>query len=110
MPTPLYTPIPTPNPYIISATNADEVVELAQLGKGEIYQITWALDSTFFAVSSATGIFLYDGETMIEFGQIGTGVGTSPLAISPNGQILVAPNANDLINLWDINTGQLLAT
>ena len=109
-PTPSNTPTPTRDPYIISATNTHEIVELAQLGKGEIQQITWAPDGTFFAVSSATGISLYDGETMTEFGQLDVDWGPSPLAISPDGLLLVAPSADDFINLWEIETGQLLIT
>ena len=114
---PSRTPDPSPTAtstpsdlHVITPANAVQLVELAQFGKGSINFVAWAPDSSFFAVSSATSVYLYDGTSMAELNRIDVGSGIGPISISPDGRRLAAPGSGSDINLWDTSNGQLSST
>ncbi len=104
---------PTPTPQLISLDNLAEVKQLARLGKGSVEQVAWSPDSKTLAVASSVGLYLYDAGTLKESGFIDVGAWTTSLAFSPvanNKRVIAAGSLDNILRLWDADSGQLLHT
>lgn len=109
-------PTPTASaPPVITRSNVDQVQELAMLGKGLIYHLTWLSDGKTLAVVSTTGVWLYDTnapDLVPRFLSIHTGRAFDK-ALSPDGTILVTASLNAVdysVRMWDTATGTQLST
>jgi WD40 repeat protein len=103
-PTLIGMPVPWPEEAITSA-NAARVTELARWGKGSIGEIAWAPDGKYFAVTSPTGIYMFDAVTLEEIKIIASGAETYVIAFSPDGTILASGASDFTIKLWDVASG-----
>ena len=82
-----------------------------RLGKGGLRgNIVFSPDSTLLAVSTAIGIWIYDGHTGKELKLLTTRTGSiSSIAFSPDGKTLASSSSNEFY-LWDVATGEHKAT
>jgi WD40 repeat protein len=101
------TPVPTAV-ATLSAENASRVVEIARWGKGSISDLAWSPDGQQLAVSTSTGIFLYDAETCQQVKYIPTRYGVTHLAYSSDGKTLAIGDESpgDDAHILDATTGQ----
>lgn len=126
-PTPLYLPTNTfwdgsgsnsegtglfPDLEVISVHNVNQIQEIARWGKGDIKGIALSPDGSTIAVSTKTGIYLYNRKTLSETGFIDIGVETDEerqywcrgsrnnIDFSQDGRFL-AIGENDLY-VWDL--------
>lgn len=125
-PTPTATPtvIPTmevavthPELEVITPYNVDRLEQIDQWGKGKVNGIALSPDGNLIAVSTSTGIYLYDRKTVEQIGYIDIRVGnksevdeqmcpiTGNLAFSPDGVVLAIADAN--ITLWNLETNAI---
>lgn len=103
-PLPIGAPLPTPTPQsqVISQANARRVTELRTFGQGFMSRFEWSPDGDIIAVSSQTGVYLYDPLTLEEISRLGTTY-IGDITFSPDGKILAAG-----YDLWDVETGELI--
>lgn len=91
-------------PIPITPTNAEQVVEVARLGRGSITQIDYAPDGMTLAVAGSLGVWLYDVHSLEPIRLLESG-GVWDVAFSTDGQTLAETD-----RLWDVATGELKAT
>lgn len=113
-PTPLY-----PGLEIITKNNITKMEEVARWGLGFVKGIALSPDKSTIVVSTSTGIYLYDKETLFQKEKINFGVESDAERIiwckywfdnidfSPDGKFLAI--GEDEINIWDLNSNQLHA-
>ena len=76
---------------IISSDNAKNLVEISSWGKGSGHHPTYSPDGGLIAVSSSSGIYLYDSQTLQENMRIeASSYDVLEMAFSPDGKILSA--------------------
>ncbi|MGB0385736.1 MAG: protein kinase domain-containing protein [Ardenticatenaceae bacterium] len=133
------TPIP-PAVAAISPSNAQQVVQLARWGKGQIQEVAYSPgrncglriancgteeirnpkseirnspspDGTRLAAATTLGIYLYDAETLEQIAFIESNHAITSVAFSPDGQTLVSGSRSDpTVRLWRVSDGMLLAS
>lgn len=80
-----------------------------RLGKGYLRDFAYSPDGTKLAVASGIGIWIYDAHTGEEL-NLFTG-GNTPIrrvTFSPDGKTLASDIDNNILCLWDVNTGKQL--
>jgi len=87
---------------VISPQNAEQVVELARLGKGWINKIAYSPDGNLLAVASSVGVYLYDAGTLNEIRFIDTGARVNSVAFSPDGELLTSGSGDGTVRLWGV--------
>lgn len=124
-PTPTTPPMPTATPVIlavvthpelevISPSNISRLEQIGQWGQGNVNGIALSPDGNLIAVSTSTGIYLYDRRTVKQVDYIDVRVGenndvetqacstSGNLAFSPDGSTLAIASTD--ITLWDLKT------
>ena len=82
----------------------------ARFGKGAAHKVQFSPDNTQLAVTTTTGIWIYDAETLQERNLLtGTGIVFS-LVYSPDSSTLAGGSGTGEIHLWDTRTGKLKQT
>jgi WD40 repeat protein len=106
-----------PELEVITPSNVQRIKQIDQWGKGNVNGVALSPDGTLVAVSTVTGIYLYDPKTASQTGYIDIRVGggddletqTCPtsgnLAFSPDGSTLAIAYRD--ITLWDMAAGTL---
>jgi WD40 repeat protein len=102
------TPIPWPA-STISLQNADDLVELAQWGKGNDFSVTYSSNSNLIALGTMNGIHLYDADTLIESGFITTDAPIRNITFSPEGTLLASIRNKNTVDLWNLENGGILS-
>ncbi len=125
VPTPTTPPVPTATPIfeavvthpeleVILPSNISRLEQVDQWGQGKVNGIALSPDGNLIAVSTTTGIYLYDRRTVKQVDYIDIRVGenndvetqacstSGNLAFSPDGSILAIANTD--ITLWDLKT------
>lgn len=98
---------------IISADNAQNLVEIATWGKGSGHLPTYSPDGTLLAVSSSSSIYVYDSQTLVENMRI-EAIDTYyvlDIAFSPDGKTLSAfmdTSLEQIVKQWDLASGSEL--
>lgn len=118
----ILTDAPTPQPTasasghpIIQPDNADQLEEIAQLGKGTIKAISWISNGTDLMVGSSLGTHRYDVKTLEEPKFIANDLfNHDRVFFSPDGSLMAAisplESIDHTIRIWDTNTNQELRT
>jgi WD40 repeat protein len=96
---------------VITPENADQVVELMRIGRGTIGKITISPDGEILVIVSAIGVWFYDTDTLeilrfmeyTEFDEIA-------VVFSPDGDRILCATSDDIVQVWDISTGNLVHT
>ncbi|MBZ0292216.1 MAG: WD40 repeat domain-containing protein [Anaerolineae bacterium] len=91
-------------PYpIITADNAQQLVEIHRASRGWITEIQWASHGQALAVASASGVALYTLEGLQLRGLLeGHDGPVKGLAISHDGRYIVSASADTTIRIWDL--------
>lgn len=106
-PTPI-PPTPTPTPIvepgaILGPDTITGLMQLGQIGRGEIGQGVWAPDGAQMALATGLGVYLFDGATLELREHLPTGY-THHAAYSPDGTTLGLAGEH-WYGLWDLETG-----
>ncbi|HEX7540990.1 MAG TPA: WD40 repeat domain-containing protein, partial [Anaerolineales bacterium] len=104
------TPLPQRSD-ILSSANAKDVGEIVSWGIGSGHHPTYSPDGKLLAVSSATGIYLYDSQTLQESMHIGEANNVLAMAFSPDGKTLSAVEdsyPDKIVTQWDLASGSQL--
>lgn len=94
------TPLPpssTPTPTISSQL-------LAELGRGAAESMRWSPDGRLLAIASATGVYLFDAETLSEQQHIGAGLWVTALDFSRDGLLLALGQRDGGVRVWDLQS------
>ncbi|HCR72009.1 MAG TPA: hypothetical protein DIW23_11235, partial [Anaerolineae bacterium] len=103
-----------PELEIITSRNVARLEKIDQWGQGSVNGVALSPDGNLIAVSTTTGIYLYDRKTVKQIGYIDIRVGENDdvetqacpasgnLAFSPDGSILAIASTD--IRLWDLKT------
>ena len=85
-----------------------------RLGKGRINDIQFSPTGSRFAVATPIGIWMYDAHTGEELSLIavlpGEGREVTTIAFSPDGRTLASGELSGIGRLWDVLTGEPIAT
>jgi WD40 repeat protein len=87
----------------ITAENADQVEELARLGRGWVSEVAWSPDGERLAVGGSVGIWLYRAENPDIEPRLLEGH-TEPVesvAWSPDGTRLVSGGRDETVRIWE---------
>ncbi len=107
---PTQTATPEPEPIAIDLLNAGRLEESITLGKGVFGQVIFSPDGKQIAVSSSTGVRIYDAISLEELGQLATDDWIPSLAYSPDGKVIAAWYPDGSVGLWNVKTMQLVQT
>jgi WD40 repeat protein len=102
-------PVPWPEEAITSM-NASQITQLARWGRETISTIAWAPDGKSFAVTSSTGIQIYNSVTFQEIHTIANGSSSYNIAYSPDGTKLASGFNESSVVIWDVASGSALLT
>jgi WD40 repeat protein len=129
-PTPTTPPVPTATPIVesvvthpelevVAPSNISRLEQIDQWGQGNVNGIALSPDGNLIAVSTTTGIYLYDRRTVKQVDYIDVRVGENNdvetqacptagnLAFSPDGSTLAIASKD--ITLWDLKTNTVHA-
>lgn len=98
----------------ISASNAQQVVQLGQIGSGHPTGLSWSPDEKLLAVGDVVGeIRLYQADNLTAAPRLLNGRHANQvdsLAFSPDGTLLASVSFDQTVRLWSPLTGNLLLT
>lgn len=97
---------------VITEDNADEIVELVRLGRGQVFTATFSLEGEQVIVGSSIGVWVYntlelDTETEPTF--IASELPVKLMTVSPDAS-LIAGAQDDVVVMLDATDGSVLAT
>ena len=80
-----------------------------RLGKGAVKGLQFSPDGTRLAVTTATGVWLYDVQRWQEIGLFAADTGRiANVSFSSDGKTLAGGSDDATVRLWDVETGSLL--
>ncbi len=94
----------------MTSLTAGNIEETITLGKGVISQVVFSPDGNQIALSSSTGIWIYDAKSLKEISEFATDDWISSLAYSPDGKMIAAWYPDGSVGLWDVKTSTLQQT
>jgi len=83
---------------------------MARLGKGTIDDIAFSPGGQYLAVASGIGVWIYEVTTSRALMLIPTESSVSSVSFSPDGATLASGAWNGTVKLWDVATGEPIAT
>jgi WD40 repeat protein len=95
----------TPSPEPTSAPPAASLV--ARLGQGILEGIAWSPDGANLAAASASGVYLYQGESLQPWAVLLEGSWASALAYDAGGTQLAIGQPDGAVRLWDVANGKV---
>ena len=97
-------------PTLITPATATQVKELRRLSKDRISAVALVPDGRLLAVSTNSGIYLYNAQTFDELRFIGTDSPVRCLTFAPDGQTLAFGLDDTTVKLWRVRDGKALHT
>ncbi len=92
----------------LSAQTVSGLVQLAQIGKGEMVASAWSPDGEMIALATGVGLYLLDGHTLETIDLLPSGY--TRLVAWDKDSALLALESNDEIQIWDVAGRQKLRT
>ena len=93
----------------ITAGNANEMITVAQIGRGTIEEIVWQPAGSLLAVAGGDGVWLYEGEKLTPLVHLdGHERSVRTAAWSPDGSLIATASDEGTILVWDIATQQIV--
>lgn len=93
----------------ISATNLEEIEQLAMFHRGTIEEMAWSPDSQYLAVGGSAGGWIYSAENLqaepIHFAQF---MSVNDLDFHPDGNHIISTGNDGAVYEWDATTGNLI--
>ena len=83
---------------------------MVRLGKGTIDDIAFSPGGQYLAIASGIGVWIYEVTTSRALMLIPTASSVSSVSFSPDGAILASGAWNGTVKLWDVATGEPIAT
>ena len=83
---------------------------MARLGKGTIRDIAFSPVGPYLAVASGIGVWMYEVATSRALMLMPTASGVSSVSFSPDGATLASGSWDGTVQLWDVVTGEPIAT
>ena len=83
---------------------------MARLGKGTIRDIAFSPVGQYLAVASGIGVWMYEVATSRALMLMPTASGVSSVSFSPDGSTLASGSWDGTVQLWDVVTGEPIAT
>ena len=83
---------------------------MARLGEGRIDDIAFSPGGQYLAVASGIGVWIYEVATSRALMLIPTASSVTSVSFSPDGATLASGSGNGTILLWDVATGEPIAT
>lgn len=97
---------PDTSAVTIQPDNAARLTELAQLGKGTIYDFTWLPGiGSRLLVGTSRGLYVYQTDALSETQFIPAGNPVTAIAVSPDGALAAAAQES-FIQLWSLADGE----
>ncbi len=108
------TPIDLDNLEVITAQNADRLVELAHMGRGTINTVVWSPDGKTLALGGSLGVWLYNADDMSAEPSLLDVHKTAveQIVFNHDGSLMATSGANPdrTIHVWDTQTWQEFGT
>jgi len=93
----------------ITTDNVTQLTELARWGRGVINDISLSGNGRWVAVGTATGVYIHDTEDLSKtVHHLENPLGVEWVAISPDGNMVAASLAGDLMQVWDVDRNQIM--
>jgi len=91
---------------VITAANANQIQQLAQIGNGTVETLAWSPDGKLIAVGGSLGVRLYQVGAWQIAPRVLAHVAVEHIAFSPDSSIVAGGDLDSQTRLWDITTGQ----
>lgn len=79
-----------------------------EFGSGIVEAADWAPDGSTFALATSLGVDIYDSQTLEIITTLETGQWNQEIEYSPDGKYLAVGGEENIIQLWDLQTKELL--
>lgn len=90
--------------HAISSENANQVTQLARLGKGPISDVAYSPDGDLLAVATSIGVFIHDAHSFKEVNFFKSDERVRGIAFSPDGSCLAMTTPDD-VHLFQVSDG-----
>jgi|GEM_PF-1208205 len=79
-----------------------------EFGSGIVEAADWSPDGSTFALATSLGVDIYDSQTLEIIATLETGQWNQEIEYSPDGKFLAVGGEENIIQLWDLQTKELL--
>lgn len=94
----------------ITPENVSDIQEIARIGEGRLYDVSWSPTGEVIAVAGSLGVWIYDAHDLTIHPRLLDGHSgmVFDVLFDPTGEVIASAGQDDHVILWDVSSGEIL--